>query len=95
MRRFSKLFMFTALGGSLGSLLPLCAALLFFSNQSQRLVALCGRGLPGCASPESLGSLFSIAATALVAGTIGSFCLAYAIGRRITSPAQLSGTPAQ
>jgi hypothetical protein len=46
MQRLSKLFWFTALAGSLSSLLLTCAALRFFTAQTGEMEALCRQGKP-------------------------------------------------
>lgn len=86
MQRFSRLFWFTAIAGSLSSLLVFRAALRFFTTQAAEMDALCRQGKPGC-SWEGLPHLYHVACTAHVAGTLLSFGLAYIIGRGFIKPA--------
>jgi hypothetical protein len=86
MRYCSKLFWFTAIVGSLSSVLSFLAALRFFNARSDAMDALCRQGKAGC-SWESLQHLYHAACTAHVMGTLLSFGLAYIIGRGFIKPA--------
>jgi membrane associated rhomboid family serine protease len=89
MKRFSRLFWFTAIAGALSSLLFFLAALRFFAAQAHQMDALCRQGKPEC-SWESLQHLYHVACTAHVGGTLLSFGLAYIIGRGFIKPAATS-----
>ena len=86
MQRFSRLFWFTAIAGTLSSLLFFLAALRSFTTQADGMDALCRQGKPEC-SLESLQHLYHVACTAHVTGTLLSFGLAYIIGRGFIKPA--------
>lgn len=85
MKRSSKLFWFTAIAGSLSSLLVFRAALNFFTARSDEMDTLCRQAKPGC-SWESLLDVYHAACAAHVIGTLLSFGLAYIIGRSFIKP---------
>jgi hypothetical protein len=95
MQRLSKRFWFTALVGSLSSLLLTWAVVWFFAVQSREMIALCRLGKDWCASRETLGHLFHMVAIAQAGGTILLFGLAYNVGRRLLRPAAPAPGPGQ
>jgi hypothetical protein len=86
MQRFSKLFWFTAIVGTVSSGLSFLAALRFLSSQANEMVALCGQGKAEC-SWQSLPHLCHVVCRAYVMGTLLSFGLAYIMGRSLLKPA--------
>lgn len=86
MQLFSKLFWFTAIAGSLSSILLFLGLLWFLGARSGELDALCKHGKGEC-SWEALPHLYYAACTAQVAGTLLLFGLAYIIGRGFMKPA--------
>lgn len=87
MKRFSRLFWFTVLAGTVSSVLLSCAALWFVKSHAAEMVAVCRPGKDGCASWESLQHLFRVAFIAQASGTLLSFGLVYHMGRRFIPPA--------
>jgi hypothetical protein len=86
MKRFSGIFWFTVIAGTLSSVLLSGELLSLLSTRLDRMTALCGRGIDACSS-ESMQDAFRLFCIAELAGNLSLFWAAHLIGRSFIKPA--------
>jgi len=86
MQRFSRLFWFTVLTGTLSSCLLSHALVGHLTAQLHDMVTLCTAQNDACSS-EAIDRAFQVFCVMAVAGNALVFWLAYKIGRSFTKPA--------
>jgi hypothetical protein len=91
MRRFSRLFWFTAFVGILLSGLLNLALVGHLNTQLGEMVALCTPRNDSC-SAAAIERAFRVFCLMAVAGTVVVFWLAHRIGRSLVKPAVTDGT---
>lgn len=88
MKRFSRLFWFTVIAGTLSSVLLSGELLFLLSTRLDTMNALCGQGKHACGS-QSFQNVFQLFCIAELAGTVSLFWAAHLIGRSFIKPRRL------